>query len=174
MFRSPGRRADTRAAGWELARIEAPQTLWYRELFRRVGEPYLWSSRLTLGNEELRAILDDPRYEVFAFRGGERDEGLVELDFRRSGECELVFFGVTSAFVGSGAGRWLMNRTLERTWSKPIGRFWVHTCDLDHPAALAFYERSGFRPYKRQVEIFDDPRATGVFPPTAALDVPLI
>jgi ribosomal protein S18 acetylase RimI-like enzyme len=34
----------------------------------------------------------------------------------------------------------------------------VHTCTLDHPAAVGFYRRSGFRPYRRSVEIADDPR----------------
>ncbi len=56
-------------------------------------------------------------------------------------------------FVGSGAGRWMMNRAIERAWSQPIRRFWVHTCTLDHPAAVAFYIRSGFVPFRRRIEI---------------------
>jgi hypothetical protein len=46
-----------------------------------------------------------------------------------------------------------MNRAIERAWSRPIRRFWAHTCTLDHPSALGFYKRSGFRPFRRQVEI---------------------
>jgi hypothetical protein len=45
---------------------------------------------------------------------------------------------------------------------------------LDHPDALAFYIRSGFRPFRRQIEITDDPRLTGVLPETAAPHVPII
>ena len=83
------------------------------------------------------------------------DEGLLELDFRQSGECELAFFGVTGREIGTGAGRWLMNRAIEQAWAHPIRRFWVHTCTLDHAGALAFYVRSGFVPYRRQIEIAD-------------------
>ncbi len=102
------------------------------------------------------------------------DEGLLELDFRHPGVCELSFFGVTPGLVGIGAGRWLMNRALELVWSRPIRRFWVHTCTHDHPAALAFYMRSGFRPFRRHIHIEDDPRLAGVLPRTAAPQIPLI
>src|SRR5438132_6476379 len=35
---------------------------------------------------------------------------------------------------------------------------------LDHPLALPFYLRSGFSPFKRHLEIVEDPRLTGVLP----------
>lgn len=60
--------------------------------------------------------------------------------------------------IDSGAGRWLMNRALELAWSHPVDRVWVHTCTFDHPSAPAFYQRSGFRAFRRQIEIADDPR----------------
>ena len=54
-----------------------------------------------------------------------------------------------------------MNRALEKVWQRPITRFWVHTCTLDHPNALAFYMRSGFVPFRRQIEIAPDPAPAG-------------
>jgi hypothetical protein len=56
----------------------------------------------------------------------------------------------------------------------PVSRVWVHTCTSDHPAALAFYQRSGFRPVRRQIEIADDPRLDGSAPRGAAKHVPII
>ena len=56
----------------------------------------------------------------------------------------------------------------------PIERFWVHTCTLDSPQALGFYIRSGFAPVERQIEVFDDPRLTGVLPETAAPHIPVL
>jgi hypothetical protein len=70
------------------------------------------------------------------------------------------------------AGRWLMNRALEFSWSRPIARVWVHTCTFDHPAALAFYQRSGFRAFRRQIEVADDPRLDGTAPRDVARHVP--
>jgi GNAT superfamily N-acetyltransferase len=86
----------------------------------------------------------------------------------------LSFFGLTPNLFGQGIGRWLMNRALERAWARPIQRFWTHTCTLDHPDALAFYLRSGFKPIGRRVEVADDPRRAGLLPRSAAPHVPLI
>ena len=38
----------------------------YRTLFRRVGEPWLWFSRLILDDGSLSAIICNPRVETFA------------------------------------------------------------------------------------------------------------
>jgi GNAT superfamily N-acetyltransferase len=159
---------------WALRRVETPDLGWYRDLYRRVGEEWLWFSRMQMPDKELAAIIQSPLVEVFALVQDGRDEGLLELDFREAGQCELAFFGVTAKLIGSGAGRWLMNRALERSWSRPVKRVWVHTCTFDHPSALAFYQRAGFRPFRRQVEIADDPRLDGTAPRDAAKHVPII
>jgi GNAT superfamily N-acetyltransferase len=159
---------------WTLRRVEAPALDWYRGLYRRVGEEWLWFSRMKMPDAELVAIIQAPLVEVYALVHDGRDEGLLELDFRDAGQCEIVYFGVTAKLVGSGAGRWLMNRALELAWSRPITRLWVHTCTFDHPSALGFYQRAGFRPFRRQVEISDDPRLDGTAPRGAAKHVPII
>lgn len=164
-------RAD---APWTLRPVVHPGLDWYRDLYRRVGMDWLWSSRLALTDAALAAVLHAPDVAVHALTLDGRDEGLVELDFRSPGQCELAFFGLTPAVVGAGAGRWLMNRAVALAWARPITRFWVHTCTLDSPAALPFYLRSGFAAYDRQVEVYGDPRLGGVLPRRAAPQVPLI
>ena len=157
-----------------MRRVETPGLDWFRDLYRRVGEEWLWFSRLQMSDADLAAIIHSPLVEVYALVQDGRDEGLLELDFREAGHCELSFFGVTAKLIGSGAGRWLMNRALELMWSRPVARVWVHTCTLDHPAAVAFYQRSGFCPFRRQVEIVDDPRLDGTVRRDAARHVPII
>lgn len=175
MLSPPAPRAVPPLTGLAVRRVASPDAAWYRDLYRRVGaEDWLWFSRLSLATEALEAIIGDPKVEIFALTTEGRDEGLLELDFRVEGVCELAFFGVTKQLIGLGAGRFLMNAAIERTWSCPIKRFWVHTCTLDHPDALSFYMRSGFRPYRRQIQIADDPRLNGVLPETAAPHVPII
>jgi GNAT superfamily N-acetyltransferase len=170
----PPPRPDPPGSTCSFERVAAPDPTWYRSLFQRVGEPYLWSSRLSIDDAQLVRILRDPGIEVYVLRAGGEDAGIVELDFRTAGHCEIGFFGLLDSMVGTGAGRYLMNRTLERAWTRDVKRVWVHTCNLDHPAALAFYIRSGFEPYKRQVEIYDDPRANGLQPKRAAPNVPIL
>jgi GNAT superfamily N-acetyltransferase len=162
------------AGAWTLRRVETPPLDWFRDLYRRVGEEWLWFSRMRMSDAELAAIIHSPLVEVYALEQEGRDEGLLELDFRDAGQCEIAFFGVTAKLIGSGAGRWLMNRALELAWSRPIGRVWVHTCTFDHPAAPAFYQRSVFRPFRRQVEVADDPRLNGTAPRDVARHVPVI
>jgi GNAT superfamily N-acetyltransferase len=173
MTELPAIPSDPKGA-WTLRRVETPALEWFRDLYRRVGEEWLWFSRTRMSDDELAAIIQAPLVEVYALVHEGRDEGLLELDFREAGQCELSFFGVTAKMIGSGAGRWLMNRALELSWSRPIARVWVHTCTLDHPSAVAFYQRSGFRAFRRQIEIADDPRLDGTAPRDVARHVPII
>jgi GNAT superfamily N-acetyltransferase len=161
-------------AAWELTRLESPDLARYRNIFHRVGDEYLWTLRLLMTDEELSRYLADPRVEVYLLVTPEGDQGILELDFRIDGECEIALFGVAAPLQGTRAGRWLMNRALEIAWSRPIGRFWLHTCTLDHPSALAFYRRTGFTPYARKVEVFDDPRYLGLTRTDAAPAVPIL
>lgn len=154
--------------------VRSPSVDWYRALFRTVGADWLWFSRLDLAEEELEAVLSDLLVEVHVLRDGSAEAGLLELDFRQPGQCELAYFGLAPALVGTGAGRFLMNRALELAWRGDVRRFHVHTCTLDHPGALPFYLRSGFSAYRREVEVAPDPRLQGVLPRGAARHVPLI
>lgn len=159
-----------------LERWPNPTANKYRTLFRRVGEPWLWFSRLTLDDADLLRIIQDPQVRIWAVTDRSGVElGIVELDFREPGECEIAFFGLVPELAGMGYGKWLMAMTLQFAWSEPgMERLWVHTCTLDAPGALNFYIKSGFTPYQRQVETFADPRLIGLIPPHAAPQIPLI
>jgi GNAT superfamily N-acetyltransferase len=159
----------------ELVAHERPDLDWYRDLFTRVGgQDWMWFSRLGMDDADLSAILHRDDVQLYSVRVDGHDEGMLELDFRVSGECELGYFGLTPAMVGMGAGRWLMEHALDTAWGYDISRFHVHTCTLDSPQALPFYVRSGFTAYHRQVEIADDPRKTGVLPRDSAPQEPII
>ena len=152
-----------------------PTLEWYRDVFNRVGsQDWLWFGRLKMSDAELGTILNDPDVAFYTLSKDGKDEALLELDFRQSGECELAYFGLTSALIGAGAGRYLMNHAITTAWSRPISRFHVHTCTIDSPQALSFYIRSGFTPYRRQIEVADDPRLTGMLGGDAGPHVPII
>jgi GNAT superfamily N-acetyltransferase len=174
MYARPAPMREPEAA-LALRRVEAPQPDWYRALFRRIGEDWLWLSRLELSDEALLAIIDDPAVELYALTHNGADVGLLELDFRQAPALvELAFFGVVPEFTGAGAGRFLMNRANEIVWSRPVERLMVHTCTLDHPAAVGFYLKAGFTAYARAIEVTDDPRLNGTLPLAAAPQIPVI
>lgn len=160
--------------GVELVAFDITHLDDYRQLYRQIGEAWMWFSRIIMDDNTLSSILHDNAVEVYVLRSAGENIGILELDFRQAGECELAFFGLTTGTTGIGLGRALMNQAIALAWAKPIKRFWVHTCTLDHPAALNFYLRSGFKPYAFQVEVMPDPRLTGHLPITAAPHVPLI
>lgn len=159
-----------------LERWVAPSPDKYRLLYRRIGEPWLWFSRLELDDQELSAITHNAKIRIWAAvdrRGIE--VGILELDFREAGQCEIAFFGLVPELAGQGLGKWLMAMALQAGWAEPgVERMWVHTCTLDGPGALNFYIKSGFTPYQRQVETFPDPRLSGLIPRDAAPQIPLI
>jgi GNAT superfamily N-acetyltransferase len=147
----------------------------YRALFRRVGEPWLWFSRLVMSDAELMAIIHDPAVQVFAITDPRGVEvGLLELDFRALPDCELSFLGLVPGLTGKGFGAWVMAQAKSLAWRKDVSRFWVHSCTLDSPGALGFYQRAGFVPYKREIETFADPRLTGLLSADAAPHVPML
>jgi GNAT superfamily N-acetyltransferase len=165
----------------QLKRWEAPALDTYRALYRRVGEPWLWFSRLIMADAELAAIIHNPKVKIWAvadLRGIE--VGILELDFREERQCEISFFGLIPELNGKGHGRWLMAMALQLGWAEKnakgegVKRMWVHTCTLDAPGALGFYRKSGFVPYQRQIETFADPRLSGHLPMEAAPHVPVI
>ncbi|MDO6415731.1 GNAT family N-acetyltransferase [Sphingomonas sp. BIUV-7] len=163
------------ASPFRLVRWASPPPERYRTLFTRIGTPWLWFSRLLLDDAALTAIIDDPAVEVYAVTDRAGIEiGILELDFRVAGECEIGFFGLITELSGKGHGRWLMAETLARAWRPGIGRVWVHTCTLDHPSALNFYQRQGFVAFARAVEIFADPRLLGVLPREAGPHAPVL
>ncbi|KIN62493.1 Acetyltransferase [Sulfitobacter noctilucicola] len=173
MTAPPQLRPAALPAGVTLRQV-TPDLGWYRDVFDRVGTPWLWYSRRTLDDRALMAVLNNPEVALFTLTKDGVDEALLELDFRQHGECELAYFGLTKTLIGSGAGRYLMNEAICRAWAAEIKRFHVHTCTIDSQQALSFYQRSGFTPYKQQVEIDDDPRLTGVLPESAAPHFPSI
>ncbi|NUQ19123.1 MAG: GNAT family N-acetyltransferase [Sphingomonas sp.] len=167
--------AEVPASPFSLRRIDQPAADEYRALFRLVGAPWLWFSPLNLDNSELEAIIRHPKVELYSVEDEQgRPSGMLELDFRQPSECELAFVGLVRELSGKGHGRWLLAEAVQRAWRDGIDRVHVHTCSLDHPAALAAYRRAGFTPYKRAVERFPDPRLLGILPETSAPQVPLL
>ncbi len=157
-----------------IRRVMNPGVNWYRELFRLVGANWLWFSRLRLNDDQLTEIILDPDVLVFCLEHAGREKGLLELDCRYLPDIELSFLGVAEDLLGKGAGSFLMDYALSTAWSYHPERVMLHTCTIDHPRALAFYQRRGFKVYKRSIEISPDPRVAGILPLDAAPHHPIV
>ena len=154
---SPAQRAAApgRAGPATVLRAERPTLSFYRYLYDTVGADWNWYARRHLSGEALATIIHDDRVEVFVLYVRGVPAGFVELDRRVEGEVQIAYFGLIPEYIGRGLGPFLLDRALGRAWSYRPRRVWLHTCSLDHPKALAVYERAGFVVYDREVEHVD-------------------
>ena len=137
--------------GFAVDRWERPPLDGYREMFRAVGGPWGWTGRLLLRDDELADVTGDGRVEIWRLTQAGGLAGFIELDCRTAGEVEIAYFGLRPEFIGRGLGGFMLRWAVSHVWSMPgVERFWLHTCDYDHPGALRAYERAGFRVYDRR------------------------
>jgi GNAT superfamily N-acetyltransferase len=85
-----------------------------------------------------------------------------QVDPSGGAAVEIVYFGLLPGFIGHGLGGRLLSAAIDRAWEMVAGagRVWVHTCDLDHPQALANYQARGFEVFlveQREEELPDAP-----------------
>lgn len=159
----------------QLVRWPQPEPEKYRALFRRVGAPWLWYSRLLLDDARLIAATHRDATQVHAVvdRSG-IEIGLLELTHPAPDWCSIDYFALVPALTGRGHGRWLMAMAMALAWRPGVAAVRLNTCSLDHPSALNFYRAQGFVAVAREIETFADPRVTGILPVDAAPQIPLL
>ena len=145
------------SAGIEVRRALRPTVSFYRYLYDAIGKDWTWYERKLLGDAELATIIHDPRVEVNVLWVDGVPAGLAELDRSDLPDVELAYFGIVPEFIGQGLGRFLLDWAIHHAWRSWPRRFWVHTCDLDHPRALGAYQKAGFRIYDRRMTLATPP-----------------
>ncbi len=147
-----------------LLRARQPSVAFYRFLYNTIGESWMWHERRALDDEALAAIIQDDMVEIYVLYVDGVPAGYAELDRRREPDIELAYFGLMPGFSGAGLGAYLLASAIDLAWSYEPDRLWVNTNTLDHPRALALYQRFGFKPYKQEIETYPDPRLSGLIP----------
>jgi GNAT superfamily N-acetyltransferase len=160
-------------AGLAMRRLGPADAALFHKLYRDIGRDWLWAGLVAKSEAEIAERLSTPGLASFAAEADGVPAGLLELETTPEG-VEVVYFGFAPAFIGKGAGAWLMDEAKRAARESGAKRLWLHTCSFDHPKAPAFYKRQGFRIYAAGYEIMDDPRLLGLLPRDAAPHVPLI
>ena len=129
----------------------------YLELYRRVGDPLGWDTRLKLSPEELSAFLAGDRLRIYVLRDSSSAAlGFCEFDRTAFPQIELKNFGLVAEARGRGLGAWLLAVALQEQWQTKPSRIWLHTDTWDHPAAKRVYEKAGFKVYEVRDERADE------------------
>jgi GNAT superfamily N-acetyltransferase len=150
MLTAPQRTTPSPRDGLAVLHARQPPVAYYRFLYDAVGRDYHWLSRRKLSDEELATVIHDPLNEVHVLHIDGSPAGFAELDRRQQNEIELVQFGLMPDFIGRGLGKWFLQWSIDKAWSYEPSRFWLHTCTLDHAAAVPTYMKAGFVQYKEE------------------------
>lgn len=142
-----------RPAGAECEVVHDPRPDLSREMYLSVGADWHWVDRRDWPMERWREWVDRPEHHLLLCRVDGTIAGYAELEQQSSGDVEIAYFGLLPGRAGGGLGRWWLACVLAHAWTLPgTQRVWVHTCDLDSPAALPTYVGRGMRPFATQVE----------------------
>ncbi len=140
----------------------------YRALYRSVGDPHHWTSRI-IPDDLLARELYNGATRIFLLTRGNQAAGWFELEMRRAiKEARIVHLAVLESFRGKHLAGYLLDHAIIAAFQSGIHRLTIETNTLDHPAALPLYLRHGFSIYAtRQVQTpaietkLEDAQATG-------------
>ena len=132
-----------------------PQWQLNRFLYFLVGEQWAWVDKREWSDQEWQNYVATKRLRTFVALQEGNIAGYYELRRGEANAIEIAYFGLTPQFIGRGLGAALLTDALERAWAWDARRVWVHTCTLDHPAALKNYEARGMTIYDRKTREVD-------------------
>jgi ribosomal protein S18 acetylase RimI-like enzyme len=127
----------------------------YRYLYAEVGRAFHWVDRLRWSDEAIRRHLEAPGLSLWLLTWEAAPAGYFELARHEDESVEIAYFGLLPEYIGRGWGRHLLTAAARAAWESSPTRVWLHTCSLDHPAALPNYLRRGFRPVREEAYTAD-------------------
>jgi len=121
-----------------------------RRLYRDVGAPHGWSSRLDWGLDDWSVAL--AKGEFWIAGSPTRPRGFCELTAEGS-EVTIKYLGLLPPFQGKGLGSLMVRESVRNAWSvhrrstevPKVTRVLVDTTSRDSPRALELYRRNGFQ-----------------------------
>ncbi|HEX3601437.1 MAG TPA: GNAT family N-acetyltransferase [Lacipirellulaceae bacterium] len=123
-----------------------------RDLYLGVGRMWSWNDKRVWCDEQWKEYGLAPELRTFAAYYEHSLAGYYELRREDGDGVEIAYFGLLPEFIGRGLGGALLTSAIEEAWrtSSSVNRVWVHTCNLDHPAALSNYQARGMVIYKQE------------------------
>jgi GNAT superfamily N-acetyltransferase len=128
--------------------VDCPPSF-YRFLYTEVGRPHRWTDRLGWDDERIRAHLADPARSLDVLYVAGAPAGYFELEDEADGSVQIAYFGLLPDRTGRGLGRALLESAIAEARQRAV-RVWLHTCTLDHAAAMPNYTKRGFRPVREE------------------------
>jgi ribosomal protein S18 acetylase RimI-like enzyme len=138
-----------------LDRLRECPASFYRYLYAEVGRAFRWTDRLGWSDDTIRTHLAAPGLSLWLLSWEGAPAGYFELEPHDDGSIEIAYFGLLPEFIGRGWGKHLLSEAVREAWRAEPTRVWLHTCTLDHPAALPNYLNRGFRAVREETSAVD-------------------
>jgi GNAT superfamily N-acetyltransferase len=122
----------------------------FRYLYAEVGRAFHWTDRLRWSDQVIRDYLASPDVSLWLMTWEAAPAGYFELKRHDDASVEVAYFGLLPEYFGRGWGKYLLAEAVKGAWALKPKRVWLHTCTLDHPAALPNYLQRGFRPFREE------------------------
>lgn len=134
-----------------IERMHQCSTELFRHLYAGVGREFRWTDRLAWSDGTVRRHLDNPAVSIWLMSSRGQPAGYFELREHEDDSVEIAYFGLLPDYIGRGWGKYLLTRAAQSAWEFGPKRVWLHTCTLDHPAALPNYLKRGFSSVREEV-----------------------
>ncbi|MEM9427233.1 MAG: GNAT family N-acetyltransferase [Pseudomonadota bacterium] len=132
-----------------LLRADDPPNWFLLSLYDAVGRDYAWEDMHRRPENEIGEHL--ARSDLYTLLDHGWPQGFFMLEQMDDDVTDLAYFGMVPEAVGKGLGGWLLKTAILTAWDRPdIAKLTVNTCTLDHPRALALYQKNGFHPVRRE------------------------
>lgn len=134
-----------------LLKSEEPPVWWFLALYDAVGRDYAWEDVHTWEHAEIESWLRQDKLALFTLLDHGWPQGFFVLNDASEGVVNLEYFGMVPEALGRRLGGWLLKTAILTAWDLPdTTEVTVNTCTLDHPRALALYQKYGFMPVRRE------------------------
>jgi len=122
-------------------------------LHHLVGNQYCWDAdRQNWTTSDWQSHFECDNVDISVIKSKSRKIlGYCELNSHSDNSIEILYFGLCPEDVGRGMGGPALQLVIGRCRELGNARIWLHTCTLDHPAALANYYKRGFEFWKDTV-----------------------
>lgn len=132
-----------------LLKADTPPVWYFLSLYDAVGREYAWEDMHALPETEVADQLG--RSTLYTVLEHGWPQGFFLLEPMDNGRVDLAYFGMVPQAIGQGLGGWLLKTAILTAWDVPgTQKLTVCTCTLDHPRALALYQKNGFQPTRRE------------------------